>query len=295
MRKNNEALQRQHFLLQKEFSRARDYALEYRGKTTQAHFFNTRIRRVSELLADFHQGRVLDIGCGPAVVGEIFRGKPVEYHGVDLSEDMIEVCRENYRDDPQYEFSVQAIEKLGFSDASFDVILCLGILEYVLDQPAAVREAVRVLRPGGTLIATMLNKMSPYELWERYVHGRVSGGIRKVCRYLSGRKSDRGGIGTPQIERPFTRILAEKTFKGLLTSGGLEIEENLSYDIHLIPPPWDSHMPRVSVWLGRTLEFLGRSRFKILGRGLIVKGRRPAPDRRASAKVRNDLPIGPRN
>lgn len=277
MRKGSGARQQQHLLLKKEFSRAEAYTLEYWGENPQAHFFNTRIRRVSELLADFHQGRVLDIGCGPAVVGNIFRGKPIDYHGVDLSEAMIEVCLESYKDDPRYGFSVQEIEKLGFAHASFDVILCLGILEYVLDQPAAVQETVRVLRPGGTLIATMLNKTSPSELWERYVHGRVSSCIRKVGGLLKKRKKGRERRVMQKSERPVARLLAEKAFRRLLASGGLEIEDTLSYDFKLVPPPWDSLMPRESLWLSRNLEFLCRSRLRFLGRGLILKCRKTLP------------------
>ncbi|MCG7853053.1 MAG: hypothetical protein MIO92_11085, partial [Methanosarcinaceae archaeon] len=78
---NHKAYLKQHELLKSEFMRAKDYANEYLGENIQAHFFNTRIRRVSELLAGFHQGRILDIGCGPAVVANIFRDKPIEYHG----------------------------------------------------------------------------------------------------------------------------------------------------------------------------------------------------------------------
>lgn len=273
---DHKAQLKQHELLKSEFMRAKAYAHEYLGENPLAHFFNTRIRRVSELLTGFHQGKVLDIGCGPAVVANIFWDKPIEYHGVDISEAMIEVCRESFGNSPQFTFSIQEIETLGFADASFDVVLCLGVLEYVLDEPAAIREVARVLKPGGILIATMLNKTSPYELYDHYIHGKLSGGIRKLVRLIRRLAKRRDEMRYAGPKRPLTRLLGEKAFQKLLTSEGLRVEDTLYYDFHIIPPPMDSIMPRVSLFLSRNQEFLCRSKLKFLGRGLMVKGRKNA-------------------
>lgn len=271
---NHKAYLKQHELLKSEFMRAKDYANEYLGENIQAHFFNTRIRRVSELLAGFHQGRILDIGCGPAVVANIFRDKPIEYHGADISEAMIEVCHRSFGNSPQFAFSIQEVEALGFADASFDVVLCLGILEYVLDEQAAMRELERVLKPGGILIATMLSKKSPYELYDRYIHGKLSGGIRKLIRLIRRLAKRRDEMRYEGPKRPITRLLREKEFQKLLISGGMRIEDSLYYDFHIIPAPMDSFIPKVSLFLSRNLEFLCRSKLKFLGRGLMVKCRK---------------------
>lgn len=46
----------------------------------------------------------------------------------------------------------QDIQRMTFADASFDAVLCIDVLEHIEDPPAAAREIVRVLRPGGRLL-----------------------------------------------------------------------------------------------------------------------------------------------
>ena len=241
---------------------------------SQSHFFNTRILRVSELLADFCRGKVLDIGCGPALVGNLFLGKPIEYYGVDVSEAMIAFCRESFGENPQFAFSVQEIETLAFPDASFDVVLCLGVLEYVLDEPGAMDEVVRVLRPGGVLIATMLNRIGPYELYDRFIYGRISGGLEKLARLFNKLAQKPNDAKVTMPKRPLTRKIGEKAFQRLLTLEGFTVEDTLYYDFQIIPPPFDARIPRISVTISKNLEFLCRSEFRFLGRGLMVKCRR---------------------
>jgi len=264
----------QHLLLREAFRHSRDYALEYQGNSPRAHFFNTRIRRVSELCRGFDRGRVLDIGCGPAIVGSLFRGRKVEYHGADISEHMIGICRESYGRDPQFLFSVQSVEELGFWDASFDMVLCLGVLEYVLDQKAAIREMTRVLRPGGILIATMLNRMSPCALWERWVHLKLSLALGKAVRIIKTPRLESAAPGVNRGMRPRTLLLGEGAFRNLMTSGGLRIEDALAYSFCLIPSPLEALVPRLSVFVSRNLECLCRSPLRFLGRGIMVKCRK---------------------
>jgi len=263
-------------LLKKEFVRAKAYADEYLGGNPQAHAFRARIGKVAELLADFGQGRVLDIGCGPAIVGTIFRGKPIEYVGVDISEAMIGLGRESFGNLPRFAFSIQGIESLGFADASFDVVLCLGVLEYVVDERAAMREVTRVLKPGGVLIVTMINKESLYELWEGYVRGRLTNAMRRLGRLLGVHRDSRRGMKETAPERPITRVLRQKTLRKLLTSAGLCIERTIYYDFRIILPPMDSFFPRFSAFMSRNLESCCRNRLRFLGRGFLLKCRRNA-------------------
>lgn len=89
--------------------------------------------------------RVLDIGCG---MGEVLAKCPqYERLGVDIVAEFLPIARENGVDAIEGE-----IEALPFPDEDFDAVLVLDILEHVLDLNAAVREALRVLRPGGHLV-----------------------------------------------------------------------------------------------------------------------------------------------
>jgi SAM-dependent methyltransferase len=100
--------------------------------------------------------RVLDVGCGdrpyrelfPDAVGFDVPGNPhADLHG--------------------------SIDAIPVEDASFDVVLCLQVLEHVPDPAAAVRELRRVVRPGGRVLLTTHGVYpfhpNPDDLW-RWTH-----------------------------------------------------------------------------------------------------------------------------
>ncbi|MEU4420913.1 methyltransferase domain-containing protein [Actinoplanes sp. NPDC024001] len=58
-------------------------------------------------------------------------------------------------------FTTAAAEDLPFPDASFDVVYCADTFEITGDLDAVIREAARVLRPGGTLVYDTVNRTAP--------------------------------------------------------------------------------------------------------------------------------------
>jgi len=89
--------------------------------------------------------RVLDAGCGEGVVVDEYAGK-LAITGVDA----------NYSSDRVTQGSLMA---LPFPDASFDRALCLDVLEHLQyeEQPRALAELFRVVRPGGELFVSVPN------------------------------------------------------------------------------------------------------------------------------------------
>ena len=95
---------------------------------------------------------VLDIGCGKGT-GAVFLAQKTgcRVTGVDLSADLIEEAkalagRKGLGD--RVQFRVGNALKLPFSDRSFDAAFSQAVLVLLTDQDRAVREALRVLRPG---------------------------------------------------------------------------------------------------------------------------------------------------
>ena len=255
-------------LVKKEFSNAKAYAEAYQKNTSSAHFFNTRLLRVSELIEDFKVGRVLDIGCGPGIIGTKLGARPIEYYGVDVSQEMIKECIGRFGHDRRFRFSVGRIEELPFPDSCFDLVLCLGILEYVTKIHAAMSEIARVVKPNGIIIATMLNGMSPYRLWRRFVYSKIMNGIWKLKRLKNGMRNSQGTTGAA------LRLYSERDFRHLLTLEGLDVENIVYYDFNLVLAPLDARFPKTTVFLSKKLEFLCRSKLNFLGTGFIIKCRK---------------------
>ena len=105
-------------------------------------------------LALSHGERVLDVGCGPGFLCESIAaavGSDGTVVGIDISSDLIELCRR--RNPPKWlKFIVGDAIQLEQLDASFDVVVCTQVAEYVPDVGRVLSEAFRILKPGGRAV-----------------------------------------------------------------------------------------------------------------------------------------------
>jgi len=98
--------------------------------------------------------KVLDLGCGNGRWFKLFQKKKIDYVGVDFSEELIKVAKRNY---PQAKFQTADILKLPFPDNCFDKIYSIAVLHHIPSEELrlkSLKEAKRVLKPGGILILT---------------------------------------------------------------------------------------------------------------------------------------------
>jgi arsenite methyltransferase len=99
--------------------------------------------------------RVLDVGCGPGFyITELLEavGREGAVVGVDISADMLAVAAKRAAGHGNVEFHEAGAASLPVPDASFERAVCVQVLEYVRDVPAALAEMHRVLRPGGRML-----------------------------------------------------------------------------------------------------------------------------------------------
>ena len=102
-------------------------------------------------IEDAHQ--VLNVGCGIGVgPAYIARKHGCRVTGVDISEKMIEWSRRRARGErveDKVEFRTADVLDLPFQADQFDVVICESVLIFVEDKSRAIRECVRVTKPGG--------------------------------------------------------------------------------------------------------------------------------------------------
>jgi len=122
----------------------------YDRSPMQILLFGPVHRALSAALADrLGSGRLLDIGTGTGrLLERLGRGRPgLALFGLDRSAGMLGAAR---RARARLHFVRGAAETLPFADGSFDAVTTTLSFHHWSDQPAALREVHRVLRPGGT-------------------------------------------------------------------------------------------------------------------------------------------------
>lgn len=105
--------------------------------------------------------RVLDLGCGNGRLFELFRGRNIEYIGVDFSEKLIEKAREKYGE----HFQVADILSLPFPDNYFNSVWSIAVLHHIpskILRLKALMEIKRVLKPSGKTIMTCWYLFRPF-------------------------------------------------------------------------------------------------------------------------------------
>jgi ubiquinone/menaquinone biosynthesis C-methylase UbiE len=129
------------------------------------HSFIVRRERVKELLEPYlRPGQmVADIGCGTGPLIEFLCERGLVYYGIDVAEPMLESIRNAFHDKPYRErihLKLGTSDNVPYSDAQFDILLEMGLLEYLDDMSPTFDELARLLRPGGLAILTIPNRRS---------------------------------------------------------------------------------------------------------------------------------------
>ena len=104
-------------------------------------------------------GKVLEVAVGTGYpIADNLQKAGHEVHGVDISPDLVRRCREL---NPAIQAKVGDAEDLEYADGAFDVTYCVHSSWYFPDLPQAIREMVRVTRPGGTVLLDIQNATNP--------------------------------------------------------------------------------------------------------------------------------------
>lgn len=227
------------------------YAKLYEPGSSSARFFSERIGIILDLIRGHEKKTILDVGSGSgAMIRRLIDGDS-RIMGLDSSQAMVRSCLKSPDLAAGAGFLCGRIESIPFMDETFDIVLAMGVLEYVAETGGAVAELARVAKRKGIVIMTMLNGSSFYRLWERQIYSRLhANGVSRLSIY------------------------SPTAFRRLVESADLEIMEIVYYDFNVFPPPFDRKMPRKAGRVNNLIGPLFKNCGEWLSSGFIVKARR---------------------
>ena len=121
-------------------------------------------RSLAAFVSDSARPRVLEIGCGTGKWLTLLGSAGCDVAGLDPSDEMLAIARGRVDGDLRR----GTAEALPWGDASFDRVIYVNALHHFVDPPRALREASRVLRPGGKLLSIGLDPHERAGRWYVY-------------------------------------------------------------------------------------------------------------------------------
>ncbi len=104
--------------------------------------------------------RVLDVGCGGGLLSEAMAQAGAKVTALDLAPELVKVARLHALESGvEVDYRVQSVEALASAEpGSFDVVTCMEMLEHVPDPGAILAACATLLRPGGRLFVSTINR-----------------------------------------------------------------------------------------------------------------------------------------
>jgi methionine biosynthesis protein MetW len=188
----------------------RDYYERY-WSDTGSGFHGRMNAELGELLLTLTlpQSDCLDVGCGDGrTTGTWLAGRAGSYVGVDVSASAVAQAQELGLDARLIDDAAD----LPFADESFDFVSCIEVFEHLFDAEGAAAEIVRVLRPGGRILAQVPNVAH----WRHRADFALRGRFNPIGDAESLMRTWRD---------PHIRFFTVHTLPRMLESVGLEIEQ----------------------------------------------------------------------
>lgn len=130
------------------------------GPQKPLHALNpVRLQYVADRVA-LDTARVLDVGCGAGLLSEALAQRGAAVTAIDLAPELVKVARlHGLESGIEVDYRLQSVESLAIeAPGTFDAVTCMEMLEHVPDPGAVIGACATLLKPGGQLFVSTLNR-----------------------------------------------------------------------------------------------------------------------------------------
>jgi 2-polyprenyl-6-hydroxyphenyl methylase/3-demethylubiquinone-9 3-methyltransferase len=131
-----------------------------KGPSKPLHDLNPLRLQYIERIASLRDLEVLDVGCGGGILSEAMARAGARVLGIDLSQSVLDVAELHALEGsvPAVYRAIAAEELVQERAAAFDLVTCMEMLEHVPDPAASVISLAALVKPGGDVIISTLNR-----------------------------------------------------------------------------------------------------------------------------------------
>ena len=146
-------------------------------------------------------GRVLDIGSGDGVMGELLAKRADRIDCIDISEKVVNAGRQRVGELAHVHFHLADMHELPFADQTFDTVLLLHALTYSDSPETVFSEASRVLKTGGRLLVATLHRHRYTNQVKAYGHINTGFRLQQLQTFADAAGFNVGFCEVTSIER----------------------------------------------------------------------------------------------
>ena len=181
-----------------------------------------RLAHIERLAGGLAGKRIVDVGCGGGILAEAMAARSAQVTGIDLADKPLKVAMlHRMETGSSVDYRLISAEALAAEKpGAHDIVTCMEMLEHVPDPPSTVRACAQLVRPGGMVFFSTLNRNAKSFLFAivgaEYVLNLLPRGTHEYARFIRPSELSRAcreaGLGVTDLTgmtyNPFTKTYA---------------------------------------------------------------------------------------